>query len=97
MTLRDGLTLTAIVGGLALMFFISRQARDERVQPGSSEHTAYIEDLVAECLEKQWTWTTERPDGGRDPRPPAEREAACRAFVLQTDRLDPSGRPLKRR
>ena len=95
MTLRDGLTLTAIVGGLALMFFISRQARDERVQPGSPEHAAYIDRMVVECLEKQWTWTSN--DGSRDPRPQPEREVACREFVLQADRFDPSGRPLKRK
>src|SRR5262245_32298037 len=97
MTLRDGLTLTTIVGGLVLMFFLSRQARDERVQAGSPEHAAYIDGLVAECLDKQWTWAIDHPDGTRDPRPQAEREASCRAFVLRNDRLDPSGRPLKRR
>ncbi|MFL6795956.1 MAG: hypothetical protein ACJ8F3_00930 [Xanthobacteraceae bacterium] len=93
MTLRDGLTLSAILTGLVLMFFVSRQARDERVEPGSPEHSAYIEGLVAECLEKQWTWKAE----GVDPRPPAEREAACREYVEMNDRMDPSGRPLRRR
>jgi hypothetical protein len=96
MTLRDGLTLTAILGGLTLMFFVSRQARDERVQPGSPEYAAYIDSMVAECLDKQWTWALEHTDGSRDPRPQAEREASCRKFVLQADRFDPSGRPLKR-
>jgi hypothetical protein len=97
MTLRDGLTLTAIVGGLALMFFVSRQAREERVQPGSAEYAAYIDRLVAECLEKQWAWAAEHTDGSRDPRPLAEREVACREFVLQNDRFSPDSRPIKRR
>jgi hypothetical protein len=94
---RDALTLTAIVGALALMFFFSRHSRDERVQPGSPEHAVYIEALVAECLEKQWTWTSEHTDGSRDPRPQTEQEAACRQSVIQSDRFDPSARPVKRK
>jgi hypothetical protein len=97
MKLRDALTLTAIVGGLVLMFFFSRHSRDERVQPGSPEHAAYIEALVAECLQKQWTWTSEHTDGSRDPRPQVEQEVACRQLVTANDRLDPSGRPVKRK
>jgi hypothetical protein len=95
MTLRDGLILTAIVGGLALMFFVSRHSRDERVPTGSPEHAAFIEQLVAECLEKQWTWTAEHTDGSRDPRPLTEREAGCRQLVIQSDRFDPSARPTR--
>jgi hypothetical protein len=97
MTPRDALILTAIVGGLALMFFVSRHSRDERVPAGSPEHAAYIEQLVAECLEKQWTWTAEHTDGSRDPRPLAEREPGCRQLVMQNDRLDPSARPTRRK
>jgi hypothetical protein len=97
MTLRDGLALTAILGGLALIFFVSWQARDERVEPGSPEHAAYIDGLVAQCLDKQWTQTVQHSDGSRDPRSQTNREASCREFVLQADRFNPSGRPLKRR
>jgi hypothetical protein len=95
MTLRDALILAAIIGGLALMFFVSRHSRDARVPAGSPEHAAYIEQLVAECVEKQWTWTAEHTDGSRDPRPLAEREAACRQLVIQNDRFDPSARPTR--
>jgi len=91
MKLRDGLTLAAIVGALALMFFVTRYSQPERVKPGSSEYDAYIERYIGECL--------------RNPPPPdksnganhtdAEREEACRATVLEADRLNPVARPLK--
>jgi hypothetical protein len=93
MKLRDGFILTAIIGGLAFMFLYSRWSRDQRVQPGSSEFDAYIERHVAECLQKQWG----REPNGRGPPSETEREAACRAFVLQADRFNPDARPLKRR
>ena len=93
MKLRDGLILTAIVGGLACMFLFTRWSRDQRVQPGSPEFDAYIERYVVECLQKQWV----REPNGRGPPSEAEREAACRVFVLQADRFNPDARPLKRR
>ena len=43
MKLRDGLTLAAIVGCLALIFLITRFDQPERVKPGSPEYDAYIE------------------------------------------------------
>ena len=50
MKLRDGLTLAAIVGSLALIFVITRFDQPERVKPGSPEYDAYIEHYIAECL-----------------------------------------------
>ena len=50
MKLRDGLTLAAIVGSLALIFLITRFDQPERVKPGSPEYDAYIEHYIAECL-----------------------------------------------
>ena len=92
MKLRDWLTLVSIIGGLALMFAVTRFSQPERVKPGSPEYEAYIEHYVAECL--------------RNPPPPdkaerqlpseAERVAACRVTVLQADRINPDARPLKR-
>jgi hypothetical protein len=93
MKLRDGLILTAIIGGLALMFLFTRMSRDQRVEPGSPEYDAYIDRYVVECLQKQWV----RDPNGSGPPSETEREAACRAFVLQTDRFNPDSRPLKRR
>ena len=88
MKLRDALILTAIVGGLVLMFFHSRRHSGERVKPGSPEYAAYIDGSVAECLQKQWV-----PAAGGE----TEREAACRSFVRQADRFNPGARPLKPR
>ncbi len=93
MKLRDALVLTAIVGGLVLMFVVSRHSRGERVKPGSPEYAAYIDGHVAECLQKQWV----PGDPGGDAPSPEEREAACRTFVLQADRFNPGARPLKPR
>jgi hypothetical protein len=92
---RDQLTLAAIVGGLLLMFFLTRYTQPERVKPGSPEYDAYIDHYIAECLQNP------------PPAPPADRstgaspsggepEAACRTSVLQADRLNPDVRPLKR-
>ncbi len=95
MKLRDAFVLTAIVGGLVLMFVVSRHSRGERVKPGSPEYAAYIDGHVAECLQKQWV--REPGDAGREPPSPEEREAACRTFVLQADQFNPGARPLKPR
>ncbi len=43
MKLRDWLTLVSIIGGLALMFAVTRFSQPERVKPGSPEYEAYIE------------------------------------------------------
>jgi hypothetical protein len=80
MKLRDGLSLAAIVGSLALIFVITRFDQPERVKPGSPEYDAYIEHYIAECL--------------RNPQP-IDRGATCRVSVLQADRLNPDNRPLK--
>ena len=50
MKLRDWLTLAAIVGGLLVMFTITRYSQPERVKPGSPEYVEYIEHYVGECL-----------------------------------------------
>jgi hypothetical protein len=95
MKLRDALLLVGIVGGLALMFVVSRHGRGERVKPGSPEYAAYIDAYVAECLQKPWV---REPGAAAGASPsPAEREAACRAFVLQADRFNPGARPFKSR
>src|SRR5262245_54417869 len=76
MKLRDGLILAAIVGGLALMFAVTRYSQPERVKPGSPEYEAYIEHYIAECLRNPQP--TDRGDGERDTPSEAEREANCR-------------------
>jgi hypothetical protein len=83
MKLRDGLSLAAIVGSLALIFVITRFDQPERVKPGSPEYDAYIEHYIAECLRNP-----QSIDKGAS-------EAACRVSVLQADRLNPDNRPLK--
>jgi hypothetical protein len=85
MKLRDGLTLAAIVGSLALIFVITRFDQLERVKPGSPEYDAYIEHYIAECLRNPQSVDK----GASEPASQAEREAACRASVLQADRLIP--------
>ena len=82
MKLRDGLTLAAIVGSLALIFVITRFDQPERVKPGSPEYDAYIEHSIAECLRNPQPIDK----GASEPASQAEREAACRASVLQADR-----------
>jgi hypothetical protein len=91
MKLRDWLTLVGIVGGLVLMFAVTRYPKVERVKPGTPEFDAYIERYVAECMRNpHWV------EPVRD-LTPEEHEAACRAFVLQADRFNPDARPLKPR
>jgi hypothetical protein len=94
MTLRDWLTLAAIVGGLVVIFAITRHSQPERVRPGSPEYTAYIEHYIGECLRNPQP--IDRTYNDREPPSDAEREAACRASVLQADRLYPDNRPLRR-
>ena len=94
MKLRDGLTLAAIVGCLALIFLITRFDQPERVKPGSPEYDAYIayiEHYIAECLRNPQLIDK----GASEPASQAEHEAACRVSVLQADRLNPENRPLK--
>lgn len=93
MKLRDWLILTSIVGGLVLMFAVTRYSLPERVKPGSPEYAAYIEHYVAECLRSP-------PPADKSQAPPelrseSERESACRISVQQADRLNPVARPLK--
>jgi hypothetical protein len=87
----DWLLLTAIVVALALMFFVSRHSRGARVQPGSPEYEAYIERYVVECLRKGWA--DDSTEGSSTTRSQAEREAACREYVLGVDRANPESRP----
>ena len=91
MKLRDWLTLAAIVGSLALIFVITRFGQPERVKPGSPEYDAYIEHYIAECLRNPQPIDK----GPSESASQAEREAACRVSVLQSDRLNPENRPLK--
>lgn len=93
MALRDWLTLAVILGGLVVIFAITRHGQPERVRPGSPEYTAYIEHHVSECLRNPQTF--DRTYSDREPPSDAEREAACRTSVLQADRLNPDNRPLK--
>jgi hypothetical protein len=93
MKLRDWLILTSIVGGLVLMFAVTRYSLPERVKPGSPEYAAYIEHYVAECLRSPSP--AEKTQVSLDTRSESERETACRVFVQQADRLNPVARPLK--
>ena len=96
MNLRDWLILTGIVGGLVLMFGVTRFSLPERVKPGSPEYAAYIEHYVAECLRAPPAATPlDRGQPPPEPRSDAERESACRVAVQQADRLNPVARPLK--
>jgi hypothetical protein len=90
---QDWLILVAIVGGLVLMFFITHYSQPQRVRPGSPEYDAYIERYVAECLRNPPP--TEASANGHEPPTQSAREAACRSTVLQADRFNPDGRPLK--
>ena len=85
MKLRDGLSLAAIVGSLALIFVITRFDQPERVKPGSPDYDTY------KCLRNPQSIDK----GASESAPQAEREAACRISVLQADRLNPDNRPLK--
>ena len=91
MKLRDWLTLAAIVGGLVLMFMITRYSQPERVKPGSPEYAEYIEHYVGECLRNPQSFDRTHSETPSE----AEREAACRISVQQADRLNPENRPLK--
>jgi len=93
MKLRDWLILLAIVGGLTLMFFLTRYSQPARVKPGSPEYAAYIERYVEECLRNGQP--SDPGSVGHAVSPQPDREAVCRANVLQTDRFNPDGRPLK--
>jgi hypothetical protein len=93
MKLKDYLILVAIVGCLGLMFFVTRFIQPERVKPGSPEYEAYIDRFVAECLRNPQP--IEASANGRPPPSQSEREAACRATVLQADRFNPDVRPLR--
>jgi len=95
MKLRDGLILLAIVGGLAFMFALTRYGQPARVKPGSPEYAAYIERYVAECLRNGQP--SEPTSVGHSGTSEADREAVCRTNVLQADRFNPDGRPLKDR
>src|SRR5262245_23883929 len=89
---RDWVTLAAIVGGLVLMFALTRFSQPERVKPGSPEYDAYIDYYIGECLKNP-----QALDKTIAMLPSEEqRTAACRAAVLQADRLNPNARPLKR-
>jgi hypothetical protein len=92
MKLRDGLTLAAILGGLLLMFVMTRFSLPERVKPGSPEFDAYIDHYIAECVRNPPS--IDKSIGALPTE--AERQAACRVAVLQADRLNPDARPLKR-
>jgi hypothetical protein len=94
MALRDWLTLAAILGGLVVIFAITRHGQPERVRPGSPEYTAYIEHHVGECLRNPQP--VDRTYSDREPSSDTERAAARRASVLQADRLNPDNRPLRR-
>jgi hypothetical protein len=93
MNLRDWLILTSIVGGLVLMFGVTRYSLPERVKPGSPEYAAYIEHYVAECL--RGPPASDKSQASPEARSDSERESACRVSVQQADRLNPVARPLK--
>ncbi len=89
MTLRDRLLLAAILGGLAVMFYVTHIYKPERVRPGTPEWEAYIRQFVEECLKAPARYDIPAN------LPPAELEPACRTAVIQADRFNPSARPLK--
>ena len=89
MKARDQLILAAILGGLALMFFVTHLYKPERVRPGTPEYDAYIQKYVEECLKAPARYEISAT------LPPAELEPACRAAVLKADRFNPAERPLK--
>src|SRR3981081_672914 len=88
MKLRDWLTLAAIVGGLVLMFMITRYSQPERVKPGSPEYVEYIDHYIAECLRNPQSFDRSHSELPSE----AEREAACRNSVQQADPLKPTNR-----
>jgi hypothetical protein len=90
----DWLTLAAMVGGLLLMFAVTRFSLPERVKPGSPEYDAYIDRYIAECMRNPPAG--DKSGSARALSSESEREAACRVFVLHADRINPDARPLKR-
>src|SRR6478736_5735264 len=74
MKMRDWLTLAAIVGGLVVMFMITRYSQPERVKPGSPEYVEYIEHYIGECLRSPQAFDRTHSESLSE----AEREAACR-------------------
>src|SRR5262245_3278310 len=70
MNLRDGLSLAAIVGSLALIFAIPRFDQPERVKPGSPEYDAYIEHYIADVCEPRSR--SIRVPASRPPKPSAK-------------------------
>src|SRR4030081_2748068 len=76
MKLKDYLILVAIVGGLGLMFFVTRFIQPERVKPGTPEYEAYIDRFVAECLRNPQP--IEASANGRPPPSQSARAAAPR-------------------
>jgi len=89
MKVRDQLMLAAIVGGLVLMFVLTRAYKPERVRPGTPEYDAYIQKYVEECLKAPGRYDIPATTA------PSELESACQAAVLQADRFNPAARPLK--
>jgi hypothetical protein len=91
---RDWLILVAIMVGLLLVFVITRFRQPERVKPGSPEYDAYIDRYIGECMRNPPR--ADKSSGARALPTESERQAACRMFVLEADRLNPVARPLKR-
>jgi hypothetical protein len=89
MTLRDRLLLAGILGGLAVMFYVTHIYKPERVRPGTHEWEAYIRQFVEECLKAPARYDIPANLS------PAELEPACQAAVIKADRFNPSVRPLK--
>jgi len=87
--LRAHAMLFAIIGGLAMLFFVTRYFKPERVKRGTPEFDAYIEHYVRECISAPDRYKLLPTLTG------AELEAACRNAVLEADRFNPSARPLK--
>jgi hypothetical protein len=66
------------------------------VQPGSPEHTAYIRQLIADCVKASLQDDLKK---SREERhnllTVAQHRALCRYAVTETDRAYPDGRPRK--
>jgi hypothetical protein len=95
MTLHDRLALVTIVGGLLLIFVLTRYSQPERAKPGSPEYDEYIDYYIAECMRNPPL--VDKISSTHALPSETEREASCRIAVMQADRLNPGGRPLKRR
>ena len=79
MKLRDWLTLAAIVGGLVVMFMITRYSQPERVKPGSPEYVEYIEHYIGECLRSPQAFDKTHSESLSE----AEREAGRERFACR--------------